>query len=129
LLAHRSNAENRRNVDQPDAANFHVMALHLVATANQDIVAPLTGDDEIVGDESMAALDEIENALRFPDATLAGEEQSDAENIGERAMQRDRRRELHLEHRLDAPIELRGFQPGANEWNARVRSHFLETHR
>ena len=37
LLAHRANAEDRRDVDQADAANFHVMPLQLVPASDQHV--------------------------------------------------------------------------------------------
>ena len=59
------------------------MTLHLVTTADQNVVPAFAGDDEIVGDEPMAPLDEIEHALGLADSALAAEEDADAENIGE----------------------------------------------
>jgi len=66
----------------------------------------------------VASLDEIEDAFRFSNSAHAGEKQTDAENIGERAVERDGGGEFHLQHRLDPPVELRGFELGADEWNS-----------
>ena len=39
LLAHGAHAEDRRDVDETDAANLHVMTLQLVAAADQHVAA------------------------------------------------------------------------------------------
>jgi hypothetical protein len=59
------------------------MTLQLVTAADQDVVSALAGDDEIVRDKAVPALDEIEHAFRFADATFPGEEKPHAEHIGE----------------------------------------------
>src|SRR5689334_7634372 len=43
-------------------------------------------------------------------------------------MQRDRRRKFHLQHRLDASIELGGLELGAYEWDPSSAGDFLEAH-
>ena len=63
------------------------MPLHLVAAADQHIIAPLARDHKIVGDQPMPALNEIEHALRFSDPAFAGEEQPDTEHVRQRAVQ------------------------------------------
>src|SRR5437763_13334341 len=93
LLADGPDAEYRQNVDEADTADFHVVTLHLVATANQNVVAPLAGDDQIVGDEAVAALDEVEHALGLADAAFTSEKQADTEDVSQRSMERNRRRE------------------------------------
>src|SRR2546423_3220102 len=92
LLANCADSENRWDVDEADAPNLHVMPLHLMTASDEHIVATLAGDDQIVGNEPMAALDKIQHTFRLSDATLAGKEQSDAENIRQRAMEPNRRR-------------------------------------
>ncbi len=100
----------RRNVDQPDAANLHVVPLQLVPAADEDVAAAPARDDQIVGDEAVAALDEVEHALRLADAALADEQEPDAEHVGERAVEVGRRREFLLEPGLDAVVELVGLE-------------------
>ena len=41
LLAHGADAEDRRNVDEADAADLHVVPLQLVAAADEDVAAAL----------------------------------------------------------------------------------------
>src|SRR5207237_8595671 len=114
LLANRPNSKYCRNVDQADATNLHVMTLHLVTAANEHIVAALAGDDEIVGNEAMPALHQVQHTFRLADSALAGKKQSNSKHVRQRSVKRDRRRKLHLQDRLDAPVELGGFQAGAN---------------
>ena len=39
LLPNGANPEDRRNVDEPDAANFHVMLLQLVTAPHDEVAA------------------------------------------------------------------------------------------
>src|SRR5258708_4444682 len=86
LLAHRADAEDGRNVHEPDAANLHVMALELVAASNEDVVAAATREHEIVGNDPVSTLDEIEHALGFADPALPDEQKPDTVDIGQRAV-------------------------------------------
>src|SRR2546423_2087666 len=86
LLPDRADPKNGRNVDQTDATDLHVVALHLVAAANEHIVSALARNHEIVGNEAVATLDEIQHALGFTDSTHASEEEADAKYVGKRAM-------------------------------------------
>src|SRR5687768_6007012 len=117
LLPNRPDSENRGNVDQSHTADLHEMALHVVPATNQDVVAALARDDEIIGNQTVSALHEVEHALRFSNSTLSREEEADTEHVRERSMQRSRGRELHLEHWLDAPIEFGGLETRSNQWN------------
>ena len=74
----------------------------------------------------MAALDEVEHALRLADAALPDEQQPDAEHVGERAMEVRRRRELLLEPRLDPRVELVGLEPRTDQRDARGRGELDE---
>src|SRR5262245_36719688 len=75
LPAHGADAENRRNIHQTDAANLHVMPLKLVTAANENVGPATSRNDEIISNEPVAALDEIQDAFRFADATFADEQQ------------------------------------------------------
>jgi hypothetical protein len=105
------------------------MALQLVTAADEHVVSALAGDDQIVGDEAVTALNQIENAFGLANAALAGEEKPDAEYIRQRAVQRRGRRKFHFEHRLDPAVELGGLEPGANEWNPRRAGDLPEPRR
>ncbi len=82
------------------------MPLHLVAAPDQDVVAAAMGDHEVVGHEAMPALDQVEHALALSDAALSHEQEPHAVDVGQRPVQRGRRRELLGEHGLHAPVEL-----------------------
>src|SRR6185503_8175888 len=129
LLPNSPDAEYCLDINQADTADLHVVALEIVGTSDQDIVPALAGDDQIVGNETVSPFHQIQHALGLADAALAGEEQADPEDVCQRPVQRNRRRELHLQHRLDATIELRGFQLGANDRDARRTGRLLEADR
>src|SRR6202022_4380911 len=118
LLADGANTEDSWNVDQADTTNLHVVPLHLVAAADQHIVAALADDYKIVSHQPVSPLDEIEDAFRLTDSTHAREKEADTENVGERAVKRGGRSELHLQHRFDSPIEFRGLELRAYQWNS-----------
>ena len=54
-----------------EAAQFHVMARQLRARADEDRLGPAPDFDGVVGDETVAADDQIERALALADAALA----------------------------------------------------------
>src|SRR4051812_41089119 len=126
LLPHSADAENRRNVHEPNAANFHMMSLELMSAPDQDVRAAAARHDEIVGHEAVATLDEVEHTLRFSNAALPDHEESYAEHVSERAMQVRRRREFFLEPRLDARVELVRLELRANKRNAGSRRELDE---
>jgi hypothetical protein len=117
---------NSWNVDQTDTTDLHVMALHLVSTADQHVVAALADDHEIVGHQAVSPLDQIENAFRFTNSAHAREKETHTENVGERAMKRGGGGELHLQDRLDPTVELRGLELGAYQWNSGGACYLLE---
>src|SRR5688500_17127833 len=63
LLSHGANAEDRRDVNEPDTTNLHEVTLQLVTAADEDVVAAARHDHEIIGNEPVPALHEIEHAL------------------------------------------------------------------
>src|SRR4029077_11776744 len=126
LLPNGANPEDRRDINKSHPAYFHVMALQLMAAPDQDIVPTLAGDNEIIRDEAVAALNEIEHAFRFADAARPREKKPDPEHIGQRPVKRYRGSEFHLQHRLDPTVELRRFQLSANERNSGGVGDFLE---
>src|SRR3954471_13981943 len=94
LLPNGADAEDRRHVDGTDAADLNVVALELVAAADESLGAAPGDEHDVVGDEPMAALNEVKYALRFSDAAPTYEEEADPEDVAERAVERCRRREL-----------------------------------
>src|SRR5687768_10883791 len=63
LLTHGADAEDGRDVHEPDAAHLHVMPLQLVPAADHHVAPATGGDHQVVGHEAVAALDEVEHAL------------------------------------------------------------------
>ena len=118
LLPHRARAEERRDVDEPDAADFHVMRRELVTAADEDVVAAAGHLHHVVRDEAVASLDQVEHALALPDSRPADEEQPDAVHVRERAVQRGARRERLFDDRLDPPVEFRRLELAAEHRHA-----------
>src|SRR5687767_2899524 len=118
LLADGPDTEDRRNVDEADAPDLHVVTLELMCLADQHVISAAGSDHQVVGHESVPALDEVEHTFGFSDSAFSGEEESDAENVGERAVQGGRLRELALENRLDAAVELRCLEVRAQKGNS-----------
>ena len=99
-------------------SDFHEVTLQLVSFPNQHVVATTRGKHKIVRHQAMSTFNQIKHALRFADATLAGEKDSDAVYVRERAMQRRGWRKLVGEVRLNQAIELRSFEPRAQHGHA-----------
>src|SRR5439155_20198890 len=78
LLPNGANTEDGWHVDEPDAADLHVVALELVSASEEHFRAAARDHHDVVGNEAMAALDEIEHALRLTYSTSPNEQQPDA---------------------------------------------------
>lgn len=100
------------------------MPLQLVPATDEEIRAAPARDHQIVGDETMASLDQVEHALRLADAALPHEQQPDAVHVGQGTVQIRRRRELVFEPRLEPRVELIGLEPRADDGNPRRRGEF-----
>ena len=59
------------------------MMRQLVAAAHEDVVAVPGDVHHVVGDEAVAALDEVEDALALADPGAAREQQPHAEHVRE----------------------------------------------
>ena len=94
------------------------MALKLVAATEQDLRATTRDHHHVVGHEAMPAFHQIEHALRLADAAASDEQESNAEDVGQRRVQRRRRREFLLEPRLDAAVELVGLETRSDDRHA-----------
>src|SRR5690606_24059922 len=70
----RTDAEEARDVDDPDAPDLHVMSLQLVPPTDQDLRAVTGNDDHVVGDEPVSAFHQVEYRLTLSDTAPAGEE-------------------------------------------------------
>ena len=107
----------------PEPSNLHVMARQFGARADQYRFRAPPYLHGVVGDETMAADDQIQRAFAFSDAALADDEDAEAENVEQHAMQQlasdeavledggdfrdgDRRRHQRAQHRKVAALGL-----------------------
>src|SRR5688572_23277317 len=81
LEAHTFDAKHRRHVDDADAANLHVVARDLGARAHDFAAIEQHHLGNVVGHQAVAALNERQDRLAFPDATLAANDHTDAKDI------------------------------------------------
>ena len=101
-LADRRDAEEVLDVDDPEPADLHVVLDDLGARAVDRVGRASLHVDDVVGDEPVAAHDEVERNLALADAGLAEEQDADAEHVEQHAVHRGLRGEDVLEVVLDA---------------------------
>jgi len=92
-----TDSEKGLDVDDPDPPDLHVMPLNLVAVPDDDVVAPASSEHQIVGHESMAPFDQVENTLTLSDAALPDKEEPDAVHVGQGAMEAHRGRQSRFQ--------------------------------
>ena len=107
-IAHRRHTEQIFDVDDAEAANFHVMANHASTRAEHGIAFRPHMHD-VVGDQAMAAHDEIERGFALADATLADHQHTDAEHVDQHAVNLRVRRQLVLQPMCDLVDEISGY--------------------
>lgn len=81
FAANAFDAEHGGDVDDADAANFHVVAGEFSAGADDFAAVDESDAGDVVADEAVAAFDERENAFAFADAAFAFDDDTDAEDI------------------------------------------------
>src|SRR5260221_13883220 len=86
LLPHGADTEQRIDIDQPHAADLHVVTGDLVAAADQHIVAALGDVHDVVRHEAVAPLHQVEHALALADPGAAPKQQPDAEDVSQRTV-------------------------------------------
>ena len=77
----RGDAEQILDVDHAEPAQLHVMPRELRAGADQDRFGAPPDVDRVVGDQSMAADDQVEGTFALADAAVADDQHAEAENI------------------------------------------------
>lgn len=82
FFADGGNAEHRLDVDNADAADFHVVLDDRFGFADER-VADARNADGVVGDKTVPALYEIEDAFRLADVAIADVEHAHAIDIDE----------------------------------------------
>src|SRR6267143_4636555 len=120
LLPHGANAEQCVDVDQSNAPDLHIVPRYLVPPADEHIVAAPGDVHDVVGDEAVPPLHQIEHAFALADPGTAAKQQADAEYVGQGAMNRRPRCEGVIEEGLEAPVELGGLEPRADDRDAPV---------
>ena len=88
LPAHRGLAEDRLDVEQADAAHLEQVHQQLGAAAFERGLRDAVEVDRVVGDEAVAARDQLEPELALAEARLAGEQHAEAEDVHEDAVAR-----------------------------------------
>src|SRR5438105_2165700 len=94
LKPYRADAEHLAHVDEAQAADFHEVPHEIGARAHQNVLTFLRHHHDVIGDEAVAAFDQIERDFRFADAAAAHEQHADAIDIDERAVDHRLRIEL-----------------------------------
>ena len=95
----RRDAEQIAEVDEAEPAHFHVMPRQLRAAADDDRRRAAADLDGVVGDEPMAAHDQVERALALADAALPDHQHAEAENVEQHAVDHFADGEAILEQR------------------------------
>ena len=109
--AHRGLAEDRADVEDADAAHFEEIAQHRGAAALDGVGRDAEQLDDVVGDEAVAARDELERQLALADRRRAGDQHAHLQHVEEHAVQRRRfgehARQVEPEHVDDVRRRLR----------------------
>src|SRR5690606_20950252 len=74
-------AEHGANIDEPQSAHFHEMLHQVGARSHQQIFFLPGDDDHVIRHEAMAALDQIQSYLAFPDTRFPYEQEADSVDI------------------------------------------------
>ena len=113
--ARRGDAEQILDVDHAEAAQLHVMARELGTGADEDRLGAAADFDRVVGDQTMAADDQVERALALADAALADDEHAQAEDV-HAAPRGSSSRSASLSSRIDVSLAI------ASAWRPRSSS-------
>src|SRR5438105_5008873 len=113
-------AEQVLDVDDPDAANLHVVLDDLGGAAVDGPALSLLQVDDVVGHQAVPAGDQVERQLALADSALPQDEHADADHVDEHAVHRRAGGERFLEEALHVVDERAGEVAGAQERDARV---------
>src|SRR5208283_371013 len=81
FVANAFDAEHRGDVDDADAANFHVLARQFSASADDFAAVHQSDPCHVIGDQAVAALDERQHRLAFADAAFTANQHAHAEDV------------------------------------------------
>src|SRR5437868_5960605 len=119
-IAHGRDAEQVLDVDDPDAADLHVVLDDLRAASVDRPALPLLQVDDVVGDEAVAARDQVQRQLALPDSALPQDEHADAHDVDQDAVHRGAGGERLLQELLYVVDEGAGKVARAQKRDARV---------
>ena len=91
-------AEQVTDVDQAQAAHFHVVTGQFGTRANDNRLGAPTDFHRVVGDQPVAADDQIQRALALADAAVTNDQDTQAEDVEQDAVDDLARREAILEN-------------------------------
>src|SRR5215207_4174117 len=111
LLPNGPHPEERRDVDETDPTNLHVMGGELVAPADEHVIAPAGNLHHVISHEPMAAFYQIEDAFALADSGAPHKQQAHAIHIGKGTVECGSRGERLFHDGLDAAVELRSLEP------------------
>ena len=100
------------DVDDADAAHLHVIADHLRRGAHQGVAVDAPDLHGVVGDQPVAALDELQRGLALADAAVAHQEQALAVDLDQHAVQGHARGQRFLQRVDHVRLEFRGVHLG-----------------
>ena len=86
-------AEERRDVDDPDAPDLHVVPLELVAPRDEHVVAAACDVHHVVGHQPVTPLHQVQHALALADPAPPHEQQPHTVHVRQRAVHGGGRRE------------------------------------
>ena len=114
----RRDAEQIADVDHAEAAHLHVVARQLRAGADHLGLAAPPHLHRVVGDQPMAAHDQIERALALADAAVADDQHAQAEDVHQHAVDDLAHGERIVEERADLGDRQRRGDGGAQQRHA-----------
>jgi hypothetical protein len=87
---HRGLAEDRLDVDDPDPAHLEEVLEDRRAASFERVGRGPVQLDDVVGDQPVAAADQLQRELALADRRCAGDQHADLEHVEEHAVQRRR---------------------------------------
>jgi hypothetical protein len=118
VVADRGDAEQVRDVEDPEAADLHVVLMHLEGRAPHRVGRAHRDLDDVVGDQAVALEDQVERGLALADAAAADQQQADAQHVDQHAVDGGARRQQVLELPRQARDEDRAHERAAQHRHA-----------
>src|SRR5260370_17640506 len=103
LVADRGDADEVLDVDDPQAANLHVMPDDRIPGAVKATRLAAHHVDDVIGDQAMPSHHQVEGDLALADAALAQQQDADSEDVQQHPVKAAHRGEPSLEQGLPLP--------------------------